>query len=135
MVQVCLITGGDSGIGRSVALMYAREGAKAIAITYLNEERDAEVSPSTLSRFKNVRVQIAHVIDHLIFDCLKQAFFLLYIGLGSGVRWLFLDPACIRVCHTLQLQLIRLAKSSQLRCAGDKTSRRRGWCQSVIDPS
>lgn len=42
-VQVCLITGGDSGIGRSVALMYAREGAEAIAISYLNEERDAEV--------------------------------------------------------------------------------------------
>ena len=43
MLQVCLITGGDSGIGRSVALMYAREGAEAIAISYLNEERDANV--------------------------------------------------------------------------------------------
>jgi NAD(P)-dependent dehydrogenase (short-subunit alcohol dehydrogenase family) len=43
VVQVCLITGGDSGIGRSVALMYAREGAEAIAISYLDEERDAEV--------------------------------------------------------------------------------------------
>ena len=42
-LQVCLITGGDSGIGRSVALMYAREGAEAIAISYLNEERDANV--------------------------------------------------------------------------------------------
>lgn len=37
-----LITGGDSGIGRAVALMYVREGA-AVAITYLPEEReDAE---------------------------------------------------------------------------------------------
>lgn len=48
-MQVCLITGGDSGIGRSVALMYAREGAEAIAITYLNEERDANVRQAVVS--------------------------------------------------------------------------------------
>lgn len=37
-----LITGGDSGIGRAVAVLYAREGAD-IAITYLKEElRDAQ---------------------------------------------------------------------------------------------
>jgi NAD(P)-dependent dehydrogenase (short-subunit alcohol dehydrogenase family) len=33
-----LITGGDSGIGRAVALLYAREGAR-VAITYLPEEQ------------------------------------------------------------------------------------------------
>jgi NAD(P)-dependent dehydrogenase (short-subunit alcohol dehydrogenase family) len=40
--KVALITGGDSGIGRAVAVLYAREGAD-IAIVYLPEEqRDAE---------------------------------------------------------------------------------------------
>lgn len=36
-----LITGGDSGIGRAVAVLFAREGAD-IGIIYLDEDRDAE---------------------------------------------------------------------------------------------
>lgn len=39
--KVALITGGDSGIGKAVALSYAREGAD-IAIVYLDEHEDAE---------------------------------------------------------------------------------------------
>jgi NAD(P)-dependent dehydrogenase (short-subunit alcohol dehydrogenase family) len=35
-----LITGGDSGIGRAVAIMYAKEGAD-VAVAYLNEHEDA----------------------------------------------------------------------------------------------
>ncbi|WP_081208761.1 SDR family oxidoreductase [Salegentibacter sediminis] len=38
--KTALITGGDSGIGRSVAVHFAREGAD-IAIIYLNEDEDA----------------------------------------------------------------------------------------------
>ncbi len=39
--QAAIVTGGDSGIGRAVAVLYAREGAD-VAVLYLNEHDDAE---------------------------------------------------------------------------------------------
>lgn len=41
--KVALITGADSGIGRSVAILFAREGAD-IAVSYLNEHKDARIT-------------------------------------------------------------------------------------------
>jgi NAD(P)-dependent dehydrogenase (short-subunit alcohol dehydrogenase family) len=41
MDKVALITGGDSGIGRAVAIAYAREGAH-IVVSYLEEDSDAQ---------------------------------------------------------------------------------------------
>lgn len=40
--QVAIITGADSGIGRAVAVHYAREGARGVAISYLDEHKDAQ---------------------------------------------------------------------------------------------
>jgi hypothetical protein len=39
--KVALITGADSGIGKAVAIAYAREGAD-VAVSYLSEDQDAE---------------------------------------------------------------------------------------------
>jgi NAD(P)-dependent dehydrogenase (short-subunit alcohol dehydrogenase family) len=39
--MTAIITGGDSGIGRAVAVLFAREGAD-VAVVYLNEHEDAE---------------------------------------------------------------------------------------------
>jgi NAD(P)-dependent dehydrogenase (short-subunit alcohol dehydrogenase family) len=47
--KVAVITGGDSGIGRAVAIAYAREGADVL-ISYLSEDSDAEDTASYVEK-------------------------------------------------------------------------------------
>lgn len=74
--KVAVITGGDSGIGRAVALLFAQEGADVIII-YLDEHRDAqktqqevvklgrscEIISQNISEEKNCRQTIKAIIS------------------------------------------------------------------------
>lgn len=56
--KVAMITGGDSGIGRAVAVAMAREGAR-IAILYLEEHKDAEETVKAVEQENSEAIRIA----------------------------------------------------------------------------
>ena len=58
-----IITGGDSGIGRAVAIAFAREGADVL-ISYLSEHEDAEESKRLVEDAGRKAVLLAGDIKH-----------------------------------------------------------------------
>ena len=48
--RVALITGGDSGIGKAVAILFAKEGAD-VAVSYLNEHQDANDTRKVIEEY------------------------------------------------------------------------------------
>ncbi len=56
--KVAIVTGGDSGIGRAVALHFAVEGAK-VAVLYLNEHEDAELTLDEINKHKGQALSFA----------------------------------------------------------------------------
>jgi NAD(P)-dependent dehydrogenase (short-subunit alcohol dehydrogenase family) len=56
--QVALVTGGDSGIGRAVAIAFAKEGAD-VAIVYLNEHDDARETAAAIEKLERQCLTIA----------------------------------------------------------------------------
>lgn len=48
--KIAFITGGDSGIGKAVAVLFAKEGAD-IALSFLNEDKDAEETKTSIEKY------------------------------------------------------------------------------------
>lgn len=56
--KVAIITGGDSGIGRAVAVRFAKEGAEVV-IVYLNEHEDAKQTAEEIKKYGKDALLIA----------------------------------------------------------------------------
>jgi NAD(P)-dependent dehydrogenase (short-subunit alcohol dehydrogenase family) len=72
--KVALITGGDSGIGRAVAVAMAREGAN-IAIVYLEEHKDADETAAAVEQEGGRAIKIAGDVgdEHLCSEAVETA--------------------------------------------------------------
>ena len=56
--KVAVITGGDSGIGRAVAIAFAKEGAN-VSIAYLDEHQDAEQTARDVRKYGKEALLVA----------------------------------------------------------------------------
>ena len=72
--KVAFITGGDSGIGRAVAVLFAKEGAN-IVIVYLSETKDAKVTAENVEKYGKqcLAVKADLTIEKACKDAVKKA--------------------------------------------------------------
>jgi hypothetical protein len=91
--RVALITGGDSGIGRAVAIAFAKEGAD-VAVLYLNEHEDAQETKRQVEQEKRRCILIAGDIGDERF-C-QQAVRRTIDELGSSTSWSTTPPSSTR---------------------------------------
>jgi NAD(P)-dependent dehydrogenase (short-subunit alcohol dehydrogenase family) len=70
-----IVTGGDSGIGRSVAVLFAREGAD-VAVLYLDETEDAQITKQAVEREGRRCLLIAGDVSRrkFCFDTVRKVF-------------------------------------------------------------
>ncbi len=77
MNKVAIITGGDSGIGRAVAIGFVKEGA-TVVIVYYNEQKDAEETKDFIERIGGTCLLIAgdlkdtNFCDKIIDETIKK---------------------------------------------------------------
>ncbi|MBS1688919.1 MAG: SDR family oxidoreductase [Bacteroidetes bacterium] len=71
--KVAIITGGDSGIGRAVAVLFAREGAD-VAIVYLSEHEDAAETKNMVEKEGRRCITISGDVSsrQFCFDAVQQ---------------------------------------------------------------
>ena len=72
--MAAIITGGDSGIGRAVAVLFAREGAD-VAVVYLDEHEDARITKAAVEREGRRCLLISGDVTRrkFCFDAVKKA--------------------------------------------------------------
>lgn len=75
--KVAIITGGDSGIGRAVAIAFVKEGAKVV-IVYLNEDKDAYEAKRYIENLDGVvlllrgDVKDRHFCDYIVNETVNK---------------------------------------------------------------
>jgi len=95
-----LIAGGDSGIGRAVAVHFAAEGAAAVGIVYLDERRDAEKTAALVEAYGATCIPIP--CDLREPECAEEALEVFRKAAGRKIHVLVNNAAARRPSEDLE---------------------------------